>query len=48
LRLNAHGFGILVLGQTIWFVSVGVLLFNDNPIAAWPKNPGAVVAAGFW
>jgi hypothetical protein len=34
LRLNAHGFGILVLGQTIWFVSVGVLLFNDNPIAA--------------
>jgi hypothetical protein len=26
LRLNVHGFGLVVLGQAIWFVTVGVLL----------------------
>ena len=26
LRLNVHGFGMVVLGQAIWFIIVGVLL----------------------
>jgi hypothetical protein len=26
LRLNVHGFGMVVLGQAVWFVTVGVVL----------------------
>jgi len=30
IRLNVHGFGIVVLGQAIWFVSAGVLLWKQR------------------
>jgi hypothetical protein len=30
IRLNAHGFGMVVLGQAIWFISAGVLLWSEN------------------
>lgn len=31
VRLNVHGFGLIVLGQAIWFVVVGVLLYREKP-----------------
>jgi hypothetical protein len=36
LRLNVHGFGMVVLGQAVWFISAGVLLRNEKqePAAA--------------
>ncbi len=30
IRLNVHGFGLVVLGQAIWFVTAGVLLCRQN------------------
>jgi hypothetical protein len=30
LRLNVHGFGLVVLGQAIWFVIVGVSLIRNG------------------
>jgi len=31
LRLNVHGFGMVVLGQAVWFISAGVLLWKETP-----------------
>ena len=30
IRLNVHGFGLVVLGQAIWFVTAGVLLCRQD------------------
>jgi|1185.fasta_scaffold19303_1 hypothetical protein len=30
VRLNVHGFGMVILGQAIWFISAGVVLWKDN------------------
>jgi hypothetical protein len=30
VRLNVHGFGMVVLGQAIWFISAGALLWKEN------------------
>jgi hypothetical protein len=30
IRLNVHGFGLVVLGQAIWFITAGVLLCREN------------------
>jgi hypothetical protein len=30
LRLNVHGFGMVVLGQAVWFISAGVLLWKEK------------------
>ena len=30
IRLNVHGFGMVVLVQAIWFISAGVLLWKDD------------------
>jgi hypothetical protein len=30
IRLNVHGFGLVVLGQAIWFITAGVLLCRRN------------------
>jgi len=30
IRLNVHGFGMVVLGQAIWFISAGVLLWTNK------------------
>jgi len=30
IRLNVHGFGLVVLVQAIWFISAGVLLWKDD------------------
>jgi hypothetical protein len=30
VRLNVHGFGMVILGQAIWFISAGVLLWKEN------------------
>ncbi|HEY2232541.1 MAG TPA: hypothetical protein VGK01_03610 [Candidatus Angelobacter sp.] len=30
IRLNVHGFGMVVLGQAIWFISGGVLLWSEK------------------
>ena len=34
LRLDAHGFGAVVLGQAIWFVIAAALLWNEMPQTA--------------
>ena len=36
LRLNVHGMGLVVLGQAIWFVAVGVLLCRGGARGATP------------
>jgi hypothetical protein len=28
LRLDVHGFGLVVLGQAVWFITVGTLLWR--------------------
>jgi hypothetical protein len=38
IRLNVHGFGAIVLGQAIWFISAGVLLWRE-------KNPTRAIVA---
>jgi hypothetical protein len=38
LRLNLHGFGLVVLGQTLWFVAAGVLLLRTGQTE--PSLPG--------
>jgi hypothetical protein len=30
LRLDVHGFGLIVLGQALWFIIVGALLFRTS------------------
>jgi hypothetical protein len=30
VRLNVHGFGMVILGQAIWFISAGVLLWKEK------------------
>jgi hypothetical protein len=30
IRLNVHGFGAIILGQAIWFISAGVLLWREK------------------
>ena len=30
IRLNVHGFGLVILGQAIWFVAAGVLLCRQS------------------
>lgn len=30
IRLNVHGFGMLVLGQAVWFISAGALLWKEK------------------
>jgi hypothetical protein len=30
IRLNVHGFGIVVLSQAVWFISAGVLLWKEK------------------
>ena len=39
IRLEPHGAGLLILGQSIWFVSVGTLLWRFKPVT----NGGAIV-----
>ncbi|HEV7675208.1 MAG TPA: hypothetical protein VGQ12_11815 [Candidatus Angelobacter sp.] len=34
LRLNVHGFGMVALSQSIWFISAGVLLWREKQEAA--------------
>jgi hypothetical protein len=34
IRLNVHGFGMVVIGQAVWFISAGVLLWNEKPVPA--------------
>lgn len=35
LSLDAHGFGIVMLGQSVWFAVAGTLLWSgDKPAAA--------------
>jgi hypothetical protein len=31
VRLNVHGFGLVILGQAIWFITAGVLLCRQHP-----------------
>jgi hypothetical protein len=31
LRLNVHGFGMVMLGQALWFIAAAVRLFRDAP-----------------
>ena len=38
IRLNVHGFGIVVLSQAVWFISAGVLLWNAK------QDPAAITA----
>lgn len=40
LRLDVHGFGLIIFGQAIWFIVLGVLLFRTNNGA-----PGVSLAA---
>jgi hypothetical protein len=37
LRLNLHGFGVVVLGQTIWFVAAGALLLRSGHAEPAPR-----------
>ena len=30
IRLNVHGFGMIVVSQAIWFISAGVLLWKEK------------------
>ena len=30
LRLDVHGFGLIIFGQAIWFIVLGVILFRRN------------------
>ena len=34
IRLNVHGFGMVILGQAIWFISAGVLLWKEDQPSA--------------
>lgn len=34
IRLNVHGFGLIVLGQAVWFVIAGVQLWRKNQSGA--------------
>jgi hypothetical protein len=37
LRLDVHGFGIVVLAQSAWFIWVGILLLRDGPAQGQPS-----------
>jgi hypothetical protein len=39
IRLNVHGFGMVVLGQAVWFISAGILLWKEK------REPAPVTAA---
>lgn len=30
IRLNVHGFGMIVVSQAVWFISAGVLLWKEK------------------
>jgi len=39
LRLDPHGFLALILPQTVWFVSAGLMLYRDVSPPASPQSP---------
>lgn len=39
LRLNVHGFGLVVLGQAVWFISAGVLLWKEKTPSTNVSSP---------
>ncbi|MBZ5491429.1 MAG: hypothetical protein LAO76_10900 [Acidobacteriia bacterium] len=39
IRLNVHGFGMVVIGQAVWFISAGVILWNEKQEPAQPTSP---------
>jgi len=41
LRLDPHGFGLIVLGQAVWFIGAGVQLWRIGD----PERPGELAAA---
>lgn len=38
IRLNVHGFGMVVIGQAVWFISAGVILWNEKQGPAQPTS----------
>lgn len=36
--LNVHGFGMVVIGQAVWFISAGVLLWKEKQEPAQPTS----------
>jgi hypothetical protein len=30
VKLNVHGFGMVVFGQAAWFISAGILLWREK------------------
>jgi hypothetical protein len=39
LSLDAHGFGLIIFSQAIWFIVVGVLLLRSPEAFSRPPNP---------
>jgi dipeptide/tripeptide permease len=38
LRLNIHGFGIVVLAESLWFIGVGALLIRESESGSTQKS----------
>ena len=38
IRLNVHGFGMVVVSQAVWFISAGVLLWKEKQEPAQPAS----------
>jgi hypothetical protein len=50
LSLDAHGFGLVVFSQAVWFITAGILLLRSNePRLSTPESPATQVnlAAGY-
>jgi hypothetical protein len=43
LRLDAHGFGLIIFSQAIWFIIVGVLLLRSQEPVSPPHAPEPVL-----
>ncbi|MBZ5508513.1 MAG: hypothetical protein LAO78_23900 [Acidobacteriia bacterium] len=37
IRLNVHGFGLVILGQALWLITAGVLLCKEEPAQSASK-----------
>jgi hypothetical protein len=41
LRLDVHGFGLIIFSQAIWFIVTGILLLRlQDPMPAYPNEQG--------
>jgi hypothetical protein len=40
LNLDVHGFGLIIFGQAIWFIVIGILLCRSHPIDSTLKVGG--------